>query len=94
VALAAVSRAPTEGPLQGARLADLGAGGGARQALRVVPARSLGAGDRGQLFQHLPPLLGGELGERLGVGGLDLVRRGGAQQVPVALDGLLVRRAR
>ena len=59
---------------------------------RVVGARPLAGRHRGgELGEHLLPLVGGELRERLGVRLLDLLGRRGAQQVAVALDGLLVR---
>src|SRR6478609_512637 len=90
-ATAHAASTPAEGALEVAGTAHLGAGRAAGEVSRLVAARALTLGKVlvEALEDHLA-LLGGELGEGLGVHPLDVLRRRGAQQVLVAGDGPLV----
>ena len=82
-----------EGALQVARLLHLGACGRPGHLPRVVGLGPFRGGQGlGHLLEHLLALLRGQLGERLGVRLLDLLRGRRAQQVPVAGDGRSVLR--
>ena len=85
------------GPLQRAGLAHLGPGGepGERARILVIGStgRALGRRQRRvQLLQHHAALFRGQLGERLGMRFFDRLRWSRSQEIPVAIDRLLVRR--
>ena len=83
----------TERALHEPGLPDLRAGRGLGQRARVVPAgRLAGRGRPGELVVDHPALLGGQPLEGLGVDLLDALGRSRAEQVAVAVDGLLVLR--
>ena len=87
---------PGPGPLRRRRSVPWSRANASRPAWRCEPAtwdrhrRSPGRHLRGQLLQDRGSLLRRQLGERLLVRPLDVVRRRGAEHVPVSLDRLLI----